>query len=265
MSPPPMPDHSHGTPKAVRTGRIFVVVVIAITLAYGIFDAATQRHRERNEVHDAIAQVRDAALGTHDAAPTATPATTPMAQALLQTKGLIVALQARMKEHEAAIDALQVEDVLLPQNLVDIQRAKDGKRRVTTFAQINQQMRDEYTTYIHDTRQVVLTMPVNRDATLRAFETNSALQGATLQNALSLNGQVADIGGQILDLAIAQHDKFKFEKGELVVYGDAWDRYAALISQLKALIPRLELAGKQLASVQADLAKRLDDAEKATR
>jgi hypothetical protein len=260
-----LPGTRPGMPAAVRYAGIAVIALVVASLAYGIYDSAGRARVERTEMHDAIAQVKDAALGTHDAKPTEGAPQSPVAQALLKTKGLILALSKKMDAHEAAINALHLDDVLAPASLANLQKVRDGKVRIVQFADENRAIMTDYQAYLHDARAVLSASQGDREAMLRAFDAAATPQTATLQKALLLNIEFAGKVEQILALADTKHEKFHLKDGHLQIAGQTWDQYDALLTQLHALLPKLQAAATSLEQLQGDITKKLNDAEQAAR
>ncbi|QDE37778.1 hypothetical protein FIV34_00480 [Luteibacter pinisoli] len=265
MTPPPLPGTRPGMPAAVRYAGIAVIALVVASLAYGIYDSAGRARVERTEMHDAIAQVKDAALGTHDARPMDGAPQSPVAQVLLKTKGLILALSKKMDAHEAAINALHLDDVLAPATLANQQKVRDGKLRIVRFADENRGIMTDYQAYLQDARALLGASQGNREGMLREFDAAAAPQTATLKKALLLNIEFADIVEKVLTLADTKHDKFHLKDGHLQIAGPTWDEYDALLTRMHVLLPKLEAAASSLEQLQGDITRKLNDAEQAAR
>lgn len=266
MSPPPLPGSRPAAPAALRYGGIALIVLVVAGLGYGVYEGIESKRTERAEVHDAIAQVKDAALGTHDATPSTSGAPqSPMAQALLKLKGLVTTLNARMAVHAAAMDKLHIEDILQPTTLADRTRAREAKGRIAQFVEINHEIEADYDDYMGNAQDVLSKAFTDQDQMRREFEAKARPMSATLKDSLALNIQLAGIVTDVLVLADTQHDKFQMQKGQLVIVGKTWDQYHASMLKIEALLPKLQLAEANLKNLQGSLTKQLNDAEAATR
>lgn len=266
MSPPSLPGSRPAAPAALRYVGIAVIALVVAGLGYGVYYGIESKRVERAEIHDAIAQVKDAALGTHDAgAGSASAPTTPLAQAMLKLKGLVVTLNARMAVHEAAMDKLHVEDILSAPVLADQARAREAKGRMAKFVEINQAIEADYDDYMQNAQDVLSAAFSDQDAMRRGFEAKAGPMSATLKNSLALNIELAGVVTDVLTLADTHHDKIQMQNGQLVIAGKTWDQYHASMQKIDALMPKLQVAEANLKKLQGDLTQQLNDAEAATR
>jgi hypothetical protein len=239
-------------------------VIVAINVLGSLGGVATSEYR-RQDLHDAVAQMRNIADGT----PAQGDGTDgPIGRLIPKMQELMVAQRQREAQHKAAQEALQIETVLAPASLVDRARIADGRDRLTrSLAETRSSIR-EYAEFAQSLRALLESLPAGeRAGALAGFDEKMPALETAMDRYLGVEENFHIAANGLLNFAEANLGKIKIDKatGSLVMSHDLAVDYNARIHEIQAIAKAEESAMAEVRNLQTMGRKNMDEMEKQLR
>jgi hypothetical protein len=239
-------------------------VIVAINVLGSLGGVATSEYR-RQDLHDAVAQMRNIADGT----PAQGDGTDgPIGRLIPKMQELMVAQRQREAQHKAAQEALQIETVLAPASLVDRARIADGRDRLTRSLVETRSSIREYAEFAQSLRALLESLPAGeRAGALAGFDEKMPALETAMDRYLGVEENFHIAANGLLNFAEANLGKIKIDKatGSLVMSHDLAVDYNARIHEIQAIAKAEESAMAEVRNLQTMGRKNMDEMEKQLR
>lgn len=233
----------------VRRFRFTMTVAVAVIMAVNILGSVSQQANSaarREDMHDAVAQMRDIANGK-----TTQPlaSTGPLGQLMPKLQALVTAERQQQMQHQAAQQALTIETVLAPESLLDKAHIADGRDRLTRSLAEDRASIKDYAAFQQSVRALFEDLPpAERAGALAGFDEKMPPLEAAMDRYLHVEEDFHIAANTVLNIAEANIGRIGLNKatGNLVMPHDVAVPYNEQIHKIQAI-------AKEEASAMADL------------